>query len=156
MLGADITFLVKENRMFNRNLKRIREQRRLTQRELASKINYSQQAIAKWEVGLSYPDIANMHRLCEALDVNLISLLLSTPKELEPYDHWSLEVALYHALDQSLNQENFGVSYKAMSMAEKLNLMKETICFIKMRVEGQLTQIHVTHEIESNPNSNKK
>lgn len=41
-------------------LKELRKERKLTQEQLAEKLNVSQQAITKWETDKGIPDVANL------------------------------------------------------------------------------------------------
>lgn len=47
----------------------------LTQEEMAARIGVSRQAVAKWEKGLSVPDIYNCQSICRLFDVALEDLL---------------------------------------------------------------------------------
>ncbi len=58
--------------------KRIKELRtiyKLTQTQLAEKLNTTQDTISLWELGKSYPDIQNLVKLCELFDVTPNELL---------------------------------------------------------------------------------
>ena len=56
-------------------IKRLREEKKLTQSELADKIFVTDKAISKWETGRGYPDISLVEPLAKALDVSVIELL---------------------------------------------------------------------------------
>ena len=56
-------------------IKKIRENRKMTQEELAQKINVSSKAVSKWETGRGFPDIGLLEILAKALDVSVIELL---------------------------------------------------------------------------------
>ncbi len=56
-------------------IKRLREQKKLTQAELADKIFVTDKAVSKWETGRGYPDISLIEPLTKALDVSVIELL---------------------------------------------------------------------------------
>lgn len=45
---------------FNENLKYLRKKEKLTQEQLAEKLNVSRQAVTKWESGQALPDISNL------------------------------------------------------------------------------------------------
>lgn len=55
-------------------LKRLRENKGLTQQQLAEKLNVSAKAVSKWETGRGYPDISLIEPLAEALGVSVIEL----------------------------------------------------------------------------------
>ena len=59
-------------------IKKIRENRKMTQEELAQKINVSSKAVSKWETGRGFPDIGLLEILAKALDVSVIELLSGT------------------------------------------------------------------------------
>lgn len=56
-------------------IKRLREQKQLTQTELAAKLMVSDKAISKWETGRGYPDITLLEPLSAALGISTIELL---------------------------------------------------------------------------------
>ena len=55
-------------------IKRLRENRKMTQQQLAGKMNVSGKAISKWETGRGYPDISLIEPLSTALGVSVIEL----------------------------------------------------------------------------------
>ena len=56
-------------------IKRIREQRKMTQSELARKMLVSDKTISKWETGKGYPDITLIEPLAAALGISVIELM---------------------------------------------------------------------------------
>ncbi|MCQ2471479.1 MAG: helix-turn-helix domain-containing protein [Clostridia bacterium] len=56
-------------------IKRLREERKLTQAELAEILNVSDKAISKWETGKGYPDITLIEPIAAALNVSVMELL---------------------------------------------------------------------------------
>ncbi len=55
-------------------IKRLREERKLTQHQLAEKMSVSDKAVSKWETGRGYPDISLLEPLAAALGVSVIEL----------------------------------------------------------------------------------
>lgn len=55
-------------------IRRLREERRLTQAELAERLCVSAKAVSKWETGRGYPDITLTEPLAAALGVSVIEL----------------------------------------------------------------------------------
>ena len=55
-------------------IKRLREERKLTQQQLADVMNVSNKAISKWETGRGYPDVSLIEPLAKALGVSVIEL----------------------------------------------------------------------------------
>lgn len=56
-------------------IKMLRENRRMTQAELADRINVSSKTISKWETAKGLPDISLLQPLAQALDVSVIELM---------------------------------------------------------------------------------
>lgn len=55
-------------------IKRLREAKKMTQHQLAERINVSDKAISKWENGRGYPDISLIEPLTDVLGVSVIEL----------------------------------------------------------------------------------
>ena len=55
-------------------IKRLREEKKITQQRLAEKINVSAKAVSKWETGRGYPDISLIEPLAASLGVSVIEL----------------------------------------------------------------------------------
>ena len=60
---------------FGTNLRTLREKRKLSQEDLARKLQISRQSISKWEQGISYPSILYLVPLTKILDCTLEELL---------------------------------------------------------------------------------
>lgn len=56
-------------------IKRLRENRKMTQLQLAEKLNVSDKSVSKWETGRGYPDISLIDTLAESLGVSVIELM---------------------------------------------------------------------------------
>lgn len=56
-------------------IKKLREQRHMTQSALAEKLAVSDKTISKWETGKGYPDITLLEALADALSVSITELL---------------------------------------------------------------------------------
>lgn len=59
-------------------IKKLREERKMTQVDLAQKLCVSEKTISKWETGKGYPDIAILEDLAKALGISVIELLSGT------------------------------------------------------------------------------
>ena len=57
--------------IIGKNLSSLRKARKLTQLELAEKLNYSDKAVSKWEKGATTPDIETLKQLCDFYGVTL-------------------------------------------------------------------------------------
>lgn len=56
-------------------IKRLREEHKMTQNELAEKLSVSDKTISKWETSKGYPDISLIEPLAKALGISVIELL---------------------------------------------------------------------------------
>ena len=56
-------------------IKRLREEQKMTQAELAEKIGVSDKAVSKWETAKGLPDIALIQPLAKALGVSVLELM---------------------------------------------------------------------------------
>ena len=56
-------------------IRRLRENRKMTQEELAERIFVSGKAVSKWETGRGFPDVSLLEPLAAALDISVIELL---------------------------------------------------------------------------------
>ena len=61
--------------MFSERLKQIRQQKGLSQQELAERLCVVRQTISKWEKGLSLPDAEMLVNLADALGISVYELL---------------------------------------------------------------------------------
>ena len=57
-------------------IKQYREQKEITQQELAELLDVSDKSVSKWELGNGYPSQKNMVKIAELLDVSLEVLLI--------------------------------------------------------------------------------
>ncbi len=56
-------------------IRRLREQKQLTQEKLAERLFVSDKAVSKWETGKGFPDVSLLEPLAKVLDISLIELL---------------------------------------------------------------------------------
>jgi putative transcriptional regulator len=72
--------------LFSENLKALREEKGLSQEELAIKLSVVRQTVSKWEKGLSTPDADMLLKLAEVLGTS-VSVLVgeSALNESEPH-----------------------------------------------------------------------
>ena len=61
--------------ILGQRIKEKREKRQWTQDYLAETLNVSRQAISKWEVGSTYPDIDRLVQISNLFDITLDSLI---------------------------------------------------------------------------------
>ena len=66
-----------------KTIKELREKQKLTQKELADKINVSDKTVSKWETDKGLPDIAIIEDLARALGTSIAELLTGDLRENE-------------------------------------------------------------------------
>ena len=69
------------------NIKKIKEEKKLTQENIADMLNVSYQAVSSWERDEYRPDIDNLINLAKKLDVSLSSLVEDKIKNLKTKDN---------------------------------------------------------------------
>lgn len=60
---------------FGDNLKRLRKSKKLSQEQLAEKVNVSRQSVSKWETGEAYPEMNNILELCKIFHCRINELV---------------------------------------------------------------------------------
>ncbi len=63
-----------------------RKAKKLTQAQLAEKLNITDRAVSKWETGKSMPDSSIMLDLCEILGITVNELLSGEEIDMESYE----------------------------------------------------------------------
>ncbi len=61
--------------MVGKNIKKFREEKKITQDALAEKLYVSRQAVSNWERGKTEPDIETLKKISEALEVSTEELI---------------------------------------------------------------------------------
>ena len=65
---------------FSNNLIKLRKSRNLTQLQLAEKLNYSDKAISKWEVGSVIPDVETLTQIADFFGITVNDLIYPSKK----------------------------------------------------------------------------
>ena len=66
---------------FSNNLIKLRKTNNLTQLALAEKLNYSDKAISKWEVGSVIPDVETMTQIADFFGITVNDLIYPETKK---------------------------------------------------------------------------
>lgn len=80
-------YLIMKNikEIVSRNLTKLRLSAKMTQLELAEKLQYSDKSISKWERGESLPDFEVMVKLSKIFDVSLNTFIEENEKKVTPF-----------------------------------------------------------------------
>ena len=115
-----------------------RKKRNMTQAELAEVLKVTPQAVSRWEMGVSYPDIAMVPMISEALCVTADELLGLTPMEPSSVSH---EPGEDHEpiLNQSQADSIFDYVPVPITGESKKVLIVDDSDFMRMMLEDILT-----------------
>jgi len=82
-----------------------RKKQKITQQQLAEKLNITDRAVSKWERGLSLPDADKMLDLCNILDINVNELLNGEKINMKDYEKKNEELLLELAKQEELKNK---------------------------------------------------
>ena len=71
---------------FGDNLKIIRKNKKMSQEELAEKVNVSRQSVSKWENGDAYPEMNNILELCKIFNCKINDLVHTDMSDISSLD----------------------------------------------------------------------
>lgn len=109
-----------------------RKDRKLTQEQLAEKLNISKNAVSKWERGLNLPDVSIMQDLCKILNITLNELFIGEKISDDKYK----EVADKNLLN-ALENSSFTLKEKIdfyKKKWKKEHISKIILCFISWSI----------------------
>ena len=71
---------------FGDNLKQIRKNKKMSQEQLAEKVNVTRQSVSKWENGEAYPEMNNILELCKIFNCKLNDLVHTDMADISSLD----------------------------------------------------------------------
>ncbi len=116
-----------------------RKEKKLTQAQLAEKLNITDRAVSKWETGKSMPDSSIMLELCEILGITVNELLMGEREKRESYEEKA--DANLDTIDTIKKRKN-RVGFKRLGAVifSALLFTAMAVCFIcDMAISGRLT-----------------
>lgn len=81
---SEVTALQDLKQVIAKNISELRKMNKMTQLELAERLNYSDKAVSKWERGESIPDVAVLVAIAETFSVSLDYLVREDHEKAEP------------------------------------------------------------------------
>ena len=78
--------------IFSEKLQLLRKNKGYTQEEFAERLNVSRQAVAKWESGQAYPDIANLIQISNMMNVTVDYLVRDQECSVQPVSHKNTDI----------------------------------------------------------------
>lgn len=124
-------------------IKRRRKTRNITQAELAELLNVTPQAVSRWEMGISYPDIAMVPKISEVLWVTADELLGIRPLSADRESGVDMDAVL----NQSQADSIFDYVPVPISGKSKKILIVDDSDFMRTTLEDILT--HHGHTVMS-------
>ncbi len=90
----------------------LRKEKKLTQKELAEKINVSDKAVSRWETGKGYPDVTSLVSLSEYFDVSVNELLAGKRLTVENIKETADEnlISVFGQVQKNKKQQNLQVA----------------------------------------------
>jgi transcriptional regulator with XRE-family HTH domain len=82
----------KESRMFHYNLKKIRQSKQMSQRDIATYLSISPQSVSKWEKGTALPSIEYLPKLAECLGCDINAFFVPIPEKEEHRSMFNLSL----------------------------------------------------------------
>lgn len=82
-----------------------RKTKKMTQAELAEKLQVTDKAVSRWERGLGFPDINTLEPLAEALELSILELMKSEKTDKIPVSHEDAEKVIIDTLDVAIVQK---------------------------------------------------
>ena len=67
--------------MIDKNIKHFREQKNITQDELAERLCVTRQAVSNWERGKTEPDIETLQKIADILEISIEELIYGAKHE---------------------------------------------------------------------------
>ncbi|MFR1518585.1 MAG: helix-turn-helix transcriptional regulator [Clostridia bacterium] len=67
--------------MVGKNIKKHRENKKMTQDDLAAKLDVTRQAISNWETEKTQPDIETLQKIAQILEVSIEEIIYGTKRE---------------------------------------------------------------------------
>lgn len=80
------------NLIIGNNIKELRKSNKLTQYELAEKLNYSNKAISRWESGDIIPDVLTLNKICEVFNIPLSQIFEKNVTQTKVKKHYRLQI----------------------------------------------------------------
>lgn len=114
-----------------------RKEKKLTQSQLADKLNLTDRAVSKWETGKCMPDSSIMLELCKILEITVNELLSGEKIDAENYEKKANENLIALKRKGEKNVERKGMAFFLFSVALLSGIVVCLICDIA--ISGKLT-----------------
>ncbi len=110
---------------FGENLRNLRKSKKLSQEDLAEKMDVSRQSVSKWETGDAYPEMNNILELCKIFNCHINNLVNDSITDIDLLDE---EIKMNVVKFKSDQQNKMKVLSKAISIMAKIGKIICIIC----------------------------
>ena len=86
--------------MLREKLRQLRRKKGLSQEAVAKELGISRQAVSKWETDLAQPDLDNLKKICEILDISADELLDISCTKLQEKEICNCEIYLINSYEK--------------------------------------------------------
>lgn len=142
---------------FGDNLKRLRKNKKLSQEQLAEKVNVSRQSVSKWETGEAYPEMNNILELCKIFHCRINDLVNDSIIDMDSLDDETKKniVKLQHEEQRKIKGLSKAISVMAKIGSIACKIALPIIILIMIATPFVLKNIEVKNNelIWSNDNS---
>ena len=132
-----------DNYVTGAQIKMLRENKKMTQEELAQKINVTAKAVSKWETGNGFPDISLLESLAAALGISVIELLSGSCIRNQNKNIGRGNSKLF--TEQAGDFFNDSLFLFARAIAEISTMAKK--CFLDEKCEGNQTTLQQLYDL---------
>ncbi len=110
---------------FGDNLRKLRKMKKLSQEQLAEKMNVSRQSISKWETGDAYPEMNNILELCKIFHCHINDLVNDSIIDVDSLDDETKMKVIKFKKEQQAKMK--GLS-KAISVIARIGRIVVIVC----------------------------
>lgn len=110
---------------FGDNLRKLRKSKKLSQEDLAEKMNVSRQSVSKWETGEAYPEMNNILELCKIFHCRINDLVNDSIIDIEELDE---EIRKNVVKLKKEQQNKMKALSKTIALIAKICRILVTIC----------------------------
>lgn len=100
---------------FGENLKKLRKSKKLSQEELAEKMQVSRQSVSKWETGAAYPEMNNILELCKIFHCRINDLVNDSIVDIDSLDEEVKMNAVKFKKEQQKKMKNLSKAIAVMA-----------------------------------------
>lgn len=109
---------------FEEKIVELRKQKGLSQEELAEQLGVSRQAVSRWELGQTLPDVPNLLQLCELFGVNADYLVRDELSDMQSSSVQAASELTAEASAEEAKQKEKALARIAKERAKKQNVAR--------------------------------